>query len=32
VVAECRQREGELVAREAKIVATLGDLGAEAAE
>jgi valyl-tRNA synthetase len=32
VVAECRQREGELVAREAKIVATLGDLGAEAGE
>ena len=29
VVAECRQREGELVAREAKIAATLEDLGAE---
>jgi valyl-tRNA synthetase len=30
VVAECRQRETELVAREAKIVTTLADLGAEA--
>jgi valyl-tRNA synthetase len=32
VVAECRQREGELVAREGKIRTTLGDLGAEAGE
>ncbi len=30
VVAECREREGELVAREAKIATTLSDLGAEA--
>jgi valyl-tRNA synthetase len=32
VVAECRQREGDLVAREAKIAAILGDLGAETGE
>jgi len=32
VVAECRLREAELVARDAKISATLHDLGAEAAE
>jgi valyl-tRNA synthetase len=32
VVAECRQREVDLLAREAKIGATLHDLGAEAAE
>jgi valyl-tRNA synthetase len=32
VVAECRQREVDLLAREARIGATLHDLGAEAAE
>jgi valyl-tRNA synthetase len=31
VVAECRQREMDLVAREERIAVTLADLGAEAA-